>query len=360
MGNAPNTPNNPNTKEQDVKTVYSSHHQGHAGGLELNRGALVPCFEKPERTELILDAVRAAALGPVVAPDDAGEAPLLAVHEHHYLDFLKTAWTRWRAEGREGCALPFCLAARGMRRDVIPRGIDGLLGHYAIDVGTPIVEGTWRAAYWAAQTAVTGARLLAGEDYAFALCRPPGHHAGPSLYGGYSFLNNAAIAAEDLRRQGHARVAVLDVDYHHGNGTQDIFWDRGDVLYASLHADPTTDFPYFKGYADETGEGAGAGATVNLPLPRGTGWDTYGPALNRLLDRVQAFAPGALVVSLGVDTWSGDPISGFTLETHHFAQIGRAIGTLGLPTLFVFEGGYAVEPVGANVTQVLRGFKAGR
>lgn len=342
-----------------MKAVYSPLHLGHVGGLEMNRGALVPSFETPRRADIVLAALREAGLGPIVEPDDAGEAPLRAVHDAAYLDFLKTAWERWLAEGRTGCALPFAIAGRGMRQDVVPRGIDGMLGHYAFDVGTPIVEGTWQAAYGSAQAAVTAARLLAGDGRAFALCRPPGHHAGRALYGGYSFLNNAAIAAEDLRRQGHDRVAVLDVDYHHGNGTQDIFWSRGDVLYASLHADPATDFPYFTGYADETGEGDGAGATLNVPLPRGTGWPAYGPALHRTLDRVKAFDPGVLVVSLGVDTWTGDPISGFALETKHFALIGHAIGKLGLPTLFVFEGGYAVEQVGLNVVEVLRAFTAG-
>lgn len=344
-----------------MKTVVSPLHVGHAGGLEMNRGALVPCFETPERAEIILDAVRDAGLGAVIDAGDKGEAPILAVHDAAYVSFLKTAWERWLAAGRSGSALPFAIAGRGMRQDVVPEGIDGALGYYGFDVGTPIVDGTWRAAYGAVQAALTAADLLAGDGAAFALCRPPGHHAGRSVYGGYSFLNNAAIAAEYLRGLGHARVAVLDVDYHHGNGTQEIFWERGDVLYASIHADPRTDFPYFLGHADETGAGAGQGATVNLPLPRGTGWDDgWRDALHHALGTIGGFGAGALVVSLGVDAWEGDPISGFTLKSGHFPLIGQAIAGLGLPTLFVFEGGYAVAEVGRNVVGVLTGFTEAR
>lgn len=344
-----------------MKAVYSPLHIGHVGGMELNRGALVPCFETPERADIILNAYREAGLGPIVEPEDYGEGPLRAVHEEAYLTFLKTIWERWVAAGRSGFALPFAIPGRSLRTDVLPEGVDGALGHFCFDVGTPIVEGTWQAAYGAAQAALTAADLLAGERAAFALCRPPGHHAGRSVYGGYSFLNNAAIAAEHLRARGHGRVAILDVDYHHGNGTQDIFWERGDVLYASIHADPATDFPYFLGYADEEGAGAGRGTTLNIPLPHGTGWDDgWGDALQRALDSIQAFGPGALVVSLGVDTWDGDPISGFKLTDKHFPLIGHAIAKLGLPTLFVFEGGYAVAEVGRNVVGVLDGFTTGR
>jgi acetoin utilization deacetylase AcuC-like enzyme len=189
------------------------------------------------------------------------------------------------------------------------------------------------------------------------VCRPPGHHAARDLYGGYCFLNNAAIAAQSLRDQGATRVAVLDVDFHHGNGTQDIFYDRPDVLYVSLHGDPTEAFPYFSGYADETGSAAGAGYNLNLPLPRATAFAAWADALGAGLTRIASFRPDALVVSLGVDTFAGDPISFFRLQSADFSTYGRMIGERKLPTLFVFEGGYAVADVGVNAVNVLTGFE---
>ena len=172
--------------------------------------------------------------------------------------------------------------------------------------------------------------MLGGERAAFALCRPPGHHAGADYLGGYSYLNNAAIAAEHAAAAGR-RVAILDVDYHHGNGTQDIFYDRGDVVFASIHADPATDYPFFWGHADETGAGEGEGATLNLPLPRGTDWTGYDPALAQALDRIGGIEPDLLVVSYGADTYEGDPISHFKLKTGDYAPMARRIASLGVP-----------------------------
>lgn len=341
-----------------MRWIDNAAQAGHAGGLEFNEGRLVPCHEGPQRAAMVRAAVAAAGLGPVEAARDFGLTPILAVHDAAYVAFLRTAWDRWTAAGRDGQALPFTFAARGMRRDQPPEDIDGLLGYYGFDAGSPIVSGTWDAAYGAAQAALTGAALLGeGERAAFALVRPPGHHAGRSGFGGYCFLNNAAIAAQALRDAGRQRVAVLDVDYHHGNGTQDIFWERGDVLVASLHADPRQEFPYFLGHADERGGGPGQGATLNLPLPWGTGWTGYAAALETACAAVSAFAPSALVVSLGVDTWEGDPISRFALRHEHFGAIGQCIARLGLPTLFVLEGGYAVAEIGRNVAAVLTGFE---
>lgn len=191
----------------------------------------------------------------------------------------------------------------------------------------------------------------------FSLCRPPGHHAGADFYGGYCFVNNAAIAAQYLRDNGAARVAVLDVDYHHGNGTQAIFYDRADVGYVSIHADPSSDFPYFLGYADETGTGAGEGRNRNLPLPRGSGWDRYAEALEAALGTVATLRPDALVVSVGVDTFEGDPLSGFRLVTPDFARLGRRIAAAGLPAVLVFEGGYALDALGTNIVSFLAGYE---
>jgi acetoin utilization deacetylase AcuC-like enzyme len=341
-----------------VIVVHSPLHARHDGGLELHRGELVPTFESPARAELILAALTAGGFE-VVPPREIPESRLLGVHDADFVEFLRTAFARWRAEGRDGCMLPSGFPARGLRQDRRPGGISGAMGWYAFDASTPIVEGSWDAALAAARSAMTAAALVSeGEAAAYALCRPPGHHAGRGSYGGYCFLNNAALAAQSLRDTGESRVAVLDVDYHHGNGTQDIFWERDDVLFVSLHGTPDTEYPWFLGYADERGAGRGEGYTLNLPLPRGSGWDAYGAALAAALDAIRAFRPGALVVSLGVDTFEADPISAFRLAREHYPLMGSMIAGLGLPTVLVQEGGYAVEAIGANVAGVLGAFAA--
>jgi acetoin utilization deacetylase AcuC-like enzyme len=241
-------------------------------------------------------------------------------------------------------------------RQVEPITIDGQLSYFSFDAGTPITEGTWVAASASARVALTAARLvLGGERAAFALCRPPGHHATGDSFGGYCFINNRAVAAQAMRDGGAGRVAVLDVDYHAGNGTQTIFYERADVLTCSIHADPRQEYPFFLGHADETGGGAGVGANRNWPLPWGTGWDSWASALDDALATVRAFGPDALVVPLGVDTYRDDPISQFELDTPDYVRIGSAIGSLGLPTVVALEGGYATEAIGANVVNVLTG-----
>lgn len=344
-----------------MKVIQSPLHIGHSGGVEFNEGQIVPCHERPSRAEFILKAVEDAGL-PVLDAEPYGLDPVLRVHDEAFVAFLRDAWRLWQEAGRTGSVLPFTFAGRSMRRDRPPRDIDGLLGYYCFAAETPIVEGTFDAALGAVDCALTGAALIAGgrERAAYALCRPPGHHAAHSVYGGYCYLNNAAVAAQWLRDHGMERVAVLDVDYHHGNGTQDIFYERADVQFVSLHADPLLDFPYYLGHADETGAGAGEGFTVNLPLPWGTDWEGYAHTLGLALDRVRAFQPDAVVVSLGVDTYVGDPISRFTLTTDRYAEMGAMIEGLDLPTLFVQEGGYAVEAIGDNVVATLEGFMGRR
>ncbi|HYI49925.1 MAG TPA: histone deacetylase family protein [Allosphingosinicella sp.] len=332
-----------------MRTVFDPRQRAHAPALELMNGGFVPFAETPARAEAIL-----AALGPVEPPADHGEAPLRAVHGEAYLAFLWAAHQDWRAAGREGDAFGYAWPVV-RRRPLDLERIDARLGAYSFDASSPIAAGTWEGAYWSAQTALTALdHVLAGERAAFALCRPPGHHAGRDYLGGYCYLNNAAIAAEAAAGAGR-RVAILDVDYHHGNGTQDIFYARGDVLFVSLHADPKTDYPYFWGHADETGEGEGEGATLNLPLQRGTDLAAYLPALDTALARIAAFAPDLLVVSYGADTYAGDPISHFRLETRDYTALGRRIAGLGLPVLAVMEGGYAIDALGANVASFLEG-----
>ncbi|MDX1605626.1 MAG: histone deacetylase family protein [Candidatus Competibacterales bacterium] len=341
-----------------MRTVYTDSHRLQHGHAELNDGQLVPCFEKPERADLVLARVRRVGLGAVLEPEDFGRAPLARVHAGRYLDFLETAWDAWVAEHGPHDALPLNWAVRGMRSDIEPAHIDGRLSYYSFDAGTPLTAGTWQAVTGSANVALTGQRLVAGgERAAFALCRPPGHHAAADYYGGYCFLNNAAIAAQAFRDQGAARVALLDIDYHHGNGGQTIFYHRDDVLFLSIHADPRWEFPYFLGHADEHGAGPGEGCNVNYPLPWGTDYAGWAAALDRACRRIADYAPDALVVSLGVDTFKDDPISRFRLDQDAYPRIGERLARLRLPTLFVMEGGYAVEAIGVNAVNVLVGFE---
>ncbi|HEX8262531.1 MAG TPA: histone deacetylase family protein [Allosphingosinicella sp.] len=333
-----------------MRLFWDERQRLHAPAQELHNGGFVPYAEHCGRIDSML-----AALGACSGSADHGEAPLLRVHPRDYLDFLRTAFADWRSAGRPGDASGYVWPVVGRRPLDLDR-IDARLGRYSMDASTPIAEGTWESAYWSAQTALSALdAVLGGERSAFALCRPPGHHAGADYMGGYCYLNNAAIAAEAALAAGRARVAVLDVDYHHGNGTQDLFLGRGDVFFASLHADPRTDFPFFWGHADETGTGEGAGATLNLPLPRGTGRPGYEAALDRALAAVAGFGAELLVCSFGADTFSGDPICSFALETADYAPVARRIASLGLPTLVVMEGGYAVDALGANVASFLEG-----
>ena len=339
-----------------MKIVYSPEHRLQHGRAELTDGRLQPVFEHPGRLDAILEEFDRRGFPAAVLPEDRGLAPITAVHDPAYVDFLQRAWTDWvAAHGAHGDALPLSWRAPGMRDDREPESIDGRLGHWSFDAGTPITAGTWAAASAAAHAADT-ARLhvSAGARAAFALARPPGHHAGSRFYGGYCFLNGAAIAAQGFRDAGVGRVAVLDVDYHHGNGTQQIFAGRADVFTVSLHADPSFSYPFFLGYADET-EG---GTHLNVPLPRGTDWARYAPALDGALARIARTEPGALVVSLGVDTWDGDPICSFKLRTADYRPMGRRIAGLALPTVIVMEGGYALASLGPNVAEFLEGFTA--
>ena len=271
-----------------MKAFYSDRQSSHAPKLELQNGEMVPHAESQARVDAIKNA-----LPQILPTTDHGLEPILTVHEAAYVDFLQRAHREWTAAGRPGDAIPYVFPVRGRRPLDLSR-IDAELGQYAFDCGTPVAAGTYEAAYWGAQSALSGLdSVLGGEPHAFAFCRPPGHHAGRDYMGGYSYLNNAAIAAEAARQRGVSKVAILDVDYHHGNGTQDIFYERGDVLTISIHADPKTDYPFYWGHADETGAGPGADANLNLPLPRGTVWADYKLHLARAIERVTSVQAGA-------------------------------------------------------------------
>ena len=334
-----------------MKHFFAEAQLAHAPARELHNGGFTDYAEKPARATAILAAIGGAAM-----PPDRGEAPIRAVHDDGYLAFLKEAPARWQAAGRRGDAIPYAFPIVGRRPLRLDR-IDALLGRHAFDATTPITGDSWTSGYWSAQSALAATHaVLDGDTAAFALCRPPGHHAGADYCGGYCHINVAAVAAQAARDAGCARVAILDVDYHHGNGTQDIFWARDDVFYASLHADPATDYPFYWGHADERGADAGAGTTLNLPLPHGTTREPFRRALATALDAIAAFAPDLLVVSYGADTWDGDPISHFALQTRDYAMIARDIAARGWPSVIVMEGGYAIDALGANVASFLSGF----
>ena len=342
--------------------IYVTEQQAlHAPAHEFFRGERVPCFESPRRAEFVQAALRAE--GHALHTPDVDSTPVLArVHTARYLDFLRTAWEQWLALDAANAGVqpfPSVWPVRTLRSDLEPANFTARLGLYSMDNGSPLSAGTWAAAKAAADAAASAARdLLGGERTVFCATRPPGHHAGPDFMGGYCFVNHAAVAAEALRASGAARVAVLDVDYHHGNGTQAIFYDRADVLFVSLHGDPRTEYPFYLGHADETGTGAGVGCNLNLPLPARSGVAAWFEALELACARIARHQADALVVSLGLDTFAGDPISTFALQATDFTRLGTRLARLGLPTVLVLEGGYAAVELGDNAVRVLRGFPA--
>ena len=339
-----------------MKTFYSEKHKLRDAKTELYGGQLVQPFERPSRAEYIHDRVAEVGLGPIVTPDDFGMGPILKVHNADFVKFLQEAWALWEKEGFKGEALPTCWPSRRMSNKK-PTFIEGQLGFYALASETSYTDGTWEAAYASAQVALSATQEVLSGEHAFALCRPPGHHAAYDMYGGYCFLNNAAVSAQFMRDNGKKRVAIVDVDFHHGNGTQDIFYAREDVFFASLHGDPMDAFPHFLGHADEIGTGRGLGFNHNYPMPPGTSFETWRAALANALDKVAAFNADAIIVSLGVDTFESDPISFFKLKSPDFITYGADIAALNLPTLFVMEGGYDISEIGLNTVNVLTGFE---
>ena len=338
------------------------HHLAYTPSHEYYRGELVPAFEKKERLLKLTAHLAALPLLQASAVSAVPDALLEQVHTVRYLNFLKSAWQTLEAE--RGAAVsgsvfpsvwPIVRHSQPFRADVQPRNFIAQLGLYSFDNGTPLTAGSWQAAKAGADAAYSAA-LAVGQGQtrsSFVATRPPGHHAGADFMGGYCFLNNAAIAAQTLLNQGAQRVAVLDVDYHHGNGTQDIFYARSDVLVVNVHADPLTDYPFYCGHADECGVGAGQGYTLNLPLPQRSTNVAWFAALERGIQAIQSAQCDAVVLSLGVDTFANDPICTFTLEHSDYERLGQRVKALGLPTVVVLEGGYNVDAIGANVAAVL-------
>ncbi len=338
-------------------TVFSEKHALRDSKTELYGGELVAPFECPVRAEHILQRVNEVGLGDVITPHQYNIDAITRIHDPEFLHFLETCWDDWTASGYKGEAIAACWPARGMQQR-IPDHIEGKLGYYALAAETAISNGTWEAARASVEVALTAQSAIRdGAREAFALCRPPGHHAASDMFGGYCFINNAAVAAQAFIDQGASRVALLDVDFHHGNGSQAIFYDRDDVMFLSLHGDPRDAFPHFLGYADEVGQGTGEGFNHNYPLGPGTNFKTWGSALDDACQKIRNYGPDALVISLGVDTFEHDPISFFKLTSDDFKRYGATIANLGLPTLFVMEGGYAVEEIGINTVNVLQGYE---
>ena len=364
-------------------SFFSHQHHLHAPEYEFFRGERVACFESPERADFVHAALLAAG-HEIRTPNVDSTAVLQQVHTPRYLAFLESAWAQWLAVDVGNATrqpFPSVWPVRTLRSDLEPQNFTAKLGLYSMDNGSPLVAGTWAAAKAGADAAASAAELIAsgspqksGEKVApqavpqavFCATRPPGHHAGADFMGGYCFLNNAAVAAQTLLNQGHnhshnqgfSKVAILDVDYHHGNGTQSIFYDRADVLFVSIHGDPCSEYPFYLGHADELGEGAGQECNLNLPLPAGSSKQVWFAALATACTKIKAHGSQALVVSLGLDTFADDPISTFALQSSDFVELGEQLKQLGLPTVFILEGGYAAKELGVNAANVLAGFSA--
>jgi acetoin utilization deacetylase AcuC-like enzyme len=339
-----------------MKAVFHPGQRAHDPKHFLSSGAQQPNPEQPARIDALLGAAQQAGLE-VTAPADHGLSPIAAVHTPEYLRFLQTIYERWqRIPEASAEVIP---NIHPDRRGVgYPKSAVGQAGYHQADTACPISAETWESAYWSAQSAVNAAELvLGGAPAAYALCRPPGHHAFADMAGGFCFLNNSAIAAETCIRA-ERRVAVLDVDLHHGNGTQGIFYRRGDVLTVSIHAHPERYYPFFWGYSQERGEGPGLGVNLNLPIPRGTGDDGFLDGMVLGLERIRSFAPDVLVVALGLDAFEGDPFGGLAVTTPGFGRIAEAVAKLELPSIIVQEGGYLCPELGDNLEAFLGGFIA--
>ncbi len=339
-----------------MKVIFADAQMRHDPKSFLSSGAAAANPEVPERATRLLQAAQHSGLQ-AEAPDDYGLQFISAVHTPEYLHYLQNIHRRWsRIEGAAAEVTPNIHPDR--RDGGYPKSAVGQAGWHHYDTSAPITAETWQSALWSAHTAAHAALLvLEGAPASYALCRPPGHHASREIAGGFCYLSNAAIAAETLLMQ-HARVAILDVDVHHGNGTQSVFYNRKDVLTVSLHADPVRFYPFFWGHRDERGEGAGVGYNLNVPLLRGTGDDDYLAELVTAMHRIEAFAPSALVIALGLDAHEDDPFHGLAISTAGFSKIAAVIGSASLPTVLVQEGGYLSDSLGPNLSAFLDGFNS--
>lgn len=343
-----------------MKVFWDPRQQHHTPAFFLMRGEVRPNYEVPARAEALVAACQAMRLD-IVPPPALAEGALHAVHDQAYLDFLRdgpAAWAALPAAGPELVANIHPAPEMIANGATCPPHIVGKVGWFTADAACPIGPGTWEAATLAAAGALAAAEEAAAGRHAYALARPPGHHAYAARAGGHCYLNNAALAAQRLRARGIPRVAVLDIDSHHGNGTQGIFWERDDVLFVSVHGDPNRYYPWFVGHAGERGGGAGIGCNINLPLAFGTDDAGWLDAIATGLAAIRRFDAGALVVSLGFDASRDEPLNALAVTEDGFARAGAAIGGLRLPTAIVQEGGYNVDVIGGLLTRFVTEFSA--
>jgi len=340
-----------------MKVFYSEAHRKHEPPFEVFDGGLrVPYLENSDRMDRILHALSGTDWADILEPTDFGLDPIHSVHDKEYVDFLATSWTEWLATDSQdkSTLLPSTFALR--RHPHKPTSLLGRAGYYMMDLSACIVEGTYQASLASANCALSAAQAVADREHsAFALCRPPGHHAGKDYAGGYCFINNAAVAANSLAVKD--RVALLDIDYHCGNGTQDIFYERDDVLTISIHADPNFEYPHFAGYEDERGTGKGLGFHQNFPLLTRTDDAAYLSTLDHALELIHEFKPTYLVLSAGMDIYADDPLGKIKVTTDGIIEIGKRISALDLPTVIVMEGGYNNDVLGKNITGFLGAFR---
>ena len=337
-----------------MRVFRSPASAAHDPPLFFRRGKTVPHPERHERLRVLEGALTRADFA-LVDPPDHGRGVIEAIHDPDYVRFLESAWDR-RAELDPNASELVVTGFSKPQMNARPKGLVGLLGYYTSDTSTPILDGTWTAIYGTAQAAVAAADDALTTGSAYALCRPPGHHAFADCAGGFCFFNNSAIAAQRLRMHGAERVAILDVDVHHGNGTQGIFYQRADVLTVSIHGDPSAYFPFYAGYAEETGEGEGLGFNLNLPQSPGSGDTTVLAAVDAALERIAAYKPAALVIALGLDASEHDPLSILKVTTTGFAAIAKRIASRPWPTVMIQEGGYLCDGLPKNLIAFLGGF----
>ena len=335
-----------------MRVILNPKHESHGPPVEIENGAVIPCYESPGRVTAIRTALEAAGGYTFEEPPVAADDAIAAVHDPAYIAYLReTSAELRRARGSTPkmqwpTVFPYGPQPRAT-------GNRALRGQFCFDTYTPLLGGTFAAALGGASAALHAAELIgsAAERRVYVLTRPPGHHAERDRCGGYCYFNNSALGAERLARLG--KVAVLDLDVHHGNGTQHIFYDRADVLTVSVHGDPAGLYPFFSGFADETGTGPGLGFNVNIVLPPGTGPKDYRSGLAQAIEPIVRFQPSFLVLALGIDAHESDPIGGFKLPTGFFRELGTAVSELGLPTAVIQEGGYSLEAIGPSVVEFL-------
>jgi acetoin utilization deacetylase AcuC-like enzyme len=346
-----------------MRAFYHPDQSLHDPQQYMRFGRIVAPKDLPERTAQLLGALKKHGITPE-RPGSAGLDPVLAVHDAGFVRFLETIWARWQELPERGPeawpnTFPYWSGRtnESVRPPCRPTGIMGQLGWYLGDLSVPVGEHCWTSTQRSADTAIAGAdAVLAGERGVYALCRPSGHHARADRATGFCYINNTAVAAQRLRSK-FGKVAILDVDAHHGDGTQQIFYRRDDVLTISVHADPSDYYPFFTGYEDERGNGPGEGFNLNLPLAHGTGGAAMKAAVERAGEAISKFGADALVIALGYDAHKDDPIGVLKLEASDFGTIGAQVKAMGLPTLVVQEGGYAIEAIGGCLDAFLGGFK---